>query len=98
MVRENAAGGVDLAATAVGQQEQLTLSSPSSTAMSRVEVMPQLIGPATATLAGGLQPVLDQPVRMEPSTALVDHASATAIALNLEVEPAGPALVPARQT
>ena len=86
VVRENAAGGFDPATTAIGQQVRLTLSSPSSTTVTQVEVMPQLIGPVTATLAGDLLRVLDQPVRVAPSTVLANHASAAAIGQNLEVE------------
>jgi len=65
---------------------RLTLSSPTSTSVTRVEVLPQLMGPVTGALSAGLLRVLDQPVRVEASTVLAGYASALAIASGEEVE------------
>ena len=86
VVLENAAGVFDAAATAIGQQVRLMLSSPSSTVVTRVEVLPQLMGPVTGTLSGGLLRVLEQPVRVEAFTVLAGYASALAIGSGDEVE------------
>ena len=84
VVQEDSAGQRIPATVAVGQQVRLTLSG--ATSLSRVEVLPQLLGPVTAAAAGGFFQVLDQWVRVEATTVLADHPSAAAMALGEELE------------
>jgi hypothetical protein len=84
VVQEDSTGERIPATVAVGQQVRLTLSG--ETSLSRVEVLPQLLGPVTAAAAGGFFQVLDQWVRVEATTVLADHPSAAAMALGEELE------------
>lgn len=81
---EDEAGQKQTTALALGQRVRLTLDAAGKAAS--IEVLPQLMGPVTATAQGEWLRVAGQWVRVESGTVLVEHDSAGQIPLGAEVE------------